>query len=133
MDCSNRADDDPAKIKRRSLPNVIESIVTGDGMAVFVKGQDVDLDYGALLATKKLLSDCDHRIVFLHANLDELYERCQRKSWWEEDIDRKVIPEWRINQIDMLKKLSDDFTITALDSGRGSNYEPVEFPPVVWY
>ena len=122
--------DDPIAEKRKQFPELLKGLIK-PGSAVLIKGQDVDLEYNTPTIVRELFPEASHEIIFLSLPLDDIFIRCQRKSWWEEGIDSKEnLKKWLVDQINEITKLK-GFTLKAYDSST-EQYQSTFFPPQIY-
>jgi hypothetical protein len=120
---------DPVGDKRGELLDSVFRLAQNENSVVLIKGQDLDLKHKRLIRLREKLPERDHKIIFLHANIQELYRRWHLKSWWEESFTEETVKEWLVPQIESLERLSDVFEITSLESDAEKKYKTVKFPP----
>ncbi|WBW98615.1 hypothetical protein [Oceanirhabdus sp. W0125-5] len=110
------------------LDRVVEKVEGNNDKVILIKGQVVDLKNKRLNKLRELLPEHRHEILFLHADLNILYERCKSKNWWNKKDGIEVVRKWLVNhQIKRINKL-DDFPIRAVDTG-GDEYKLIMYPP----
>jgi hypothetical protein len=119
------SEDDPVIKKRELILNRVKENV-GEDIVILIKGQDADLELGLLNKLKKMVPKADHKIIFLHTSLGNLYKRCKKKVWWEEEHTLETLKEWLDYQIQQLEHLT-GFKIICLDS-TDRNYKTLKFP-----
>lgn len=118
---------DPIIYKREEILDRVVDRAGNNERVILIKGQMIDLKKNRLNRLRDLLPNDKHEIVFLHASLDILYERCKCKNWWNSKDGIKLVRKWLINQIKRLNKL-DDFPIRAVDTS-GEEYKLIIYPP----
>lgn len=126
-------ENDPITKKRSRIIDRAKEVLDSEDTVVLIKGQDVDLKSGLPSMLLKELPKAKHQIIFLHADLQLLYERSRKKTWWSKEDEEAGIEgfkDWLLN--DQLKYLLEleGFNITALDSS-SHNYKPIKFPPKI--
>jgi len=125
-------DGDSLELKRNELPSVIESLAQPNSV-ILIKGQVADLTTGLPKQLKKMLPEAKHRIFFIDAPLDELFERCKQKEWfkqcpWYRKSSKREMAKWRSFQLDLLKKIAPEFEIKAIDGSDKGSYEFIKIP-----
>ena len=125
-------DADPVAIKRSELIDVIANQAKQENVVILIKGQDVDLENDRPRILKNRLPNAHHRILFLHASLDELYDRCKNKPWWKSKWTRDTVEEWLLYQLKYIKSLQNEFDIATIRSEKGKEYIVMEFPPTIY-
>lgn len=123
---------DPVGDKREKIINTVVSLVGDIPQVILIKGQDLDLKHLRLQRLKEKLPDCDHSIIFLHADITELYRRWHSKSWWDPKFSQETVKKWLLSQISKLEKLSLEFEIRALLSDSTKSYKNTDFPPFLY-
>jgi hypothetical protein len=93
---------------------------------IIIKGQDYDLENNTPNKLKQKLKtqypNLIHRIIFLHADFEILYNRIKKKSWWTKELEEKGIEyfkDWLLKeQLPELIKLNkiQNFEIISIDS-----------------
>lgn len=123
---------DPKIQQRDELVRIIkEKSDNNIDTLIFIKGQDWDLTNDNNRPNKlyDLLLNDKHYILFLHAPLEILYERCKRKVWWDKTDDIDVVRDWLIYQIDLLRKLKFFNNLVAISS-LNDRYELLNFEEI---
>jgi hypothetical protein len=124
-------ENDPIIKKRKKIITEAEKIANQTNTIILIKWQDVDLDARLINRLQEKIPTIEHKIIFLHTNLETLYKRCQNKSWRTEEDEKKWIigiKKWLLYQLDLLKKLN-NIDIIAIDST--NKYKIIPFPPVI--
>ena len=121
-------DADPKIEKRELIPNVvIENIKEKKDTVMLIKGQDVDLEENLPIKLYELLPNCIHSILFLNADIEQLYTRGQRKVWWRPENTKETAEQWLNYQIELLKKITSKLPIKAVNSNT-EDYHLTELP-----
>lgn len=116
---------DPLGDKRKELLEVVPVLAERNpGAVILIKGQDLDLMHDRLRKLRQALPEHEHSIIFLQADLDEIYRRLvESKPWFDKDLPKEVPREWIGSQIAYLQALADEFEIVTLDSNPHSQYK----------
>jgi len=125
-------ENDPIVEKRKQIVDNVKSIANQLDTVILIKGQDIDFKFDLLNKLRKEISNVKHKIIFLHADVGVLFDRCKKKSWWSKEDEAegvKGVKEYLTRQINYLQNLN-DFEIIAFDS-MTYNYKPIKFPPTV--
>jgi shikimate kinase len=123
---------DPVLKKRIQIINKVKNLSNKSNLVILIKGQDVDLKSNLPNILQEELPNAKHQIIFLHADLQILYERCRKKTWWtkeDEEAGIEDFKEWLSKQLRRLKQLK-NFKITTLDSS-DYEYRQIKFPPEI--
>lgn len=111
---------DPVGERREEILEEVKTLVfSNPGSVILIKGQDLDLQTSRPARLKEMLPRCEHRIIYLYVSHDEMFERIQRKSWFDPntlspDMARRLAKL----QTSMLSRTG--LPIRALHSGDGS-------------
>lgn len=126
-------ENDPVAEKRKQIIEKVKDADNQSNAIILIKGQDGDFEFDLLNKLKKEIPDAFHEIIFLHADLEILFNRSRKKSWWSEEDEREGINgfrKWLVDyQLEPLRKLK-GFKVIALDSS-DYNYKPISFPPKI--
>jgi len=116
---------DPLGAKREGIPQIVVNLSNNnENSVILIKGQDLDLKNNRLLKVKAKLPGQKHRIIFLHADIDEIFKRINAKEWFDPKKETKdKLKEWLRGQIGYLQELRDDFGITVIRSNHEQNYQ----------
>lgn len=126
-----QAEDDGNKERRMNLPAIIGKLADKPNSVILIKGQDLDFNDHRPETVKIALPLCKHKIIFMNTDLEENYERLQKKRWWKNEWTLTTIKEWAQNQIEKLKKLQREFEIVTVNGNSKNNYECSPFPPAL--
>jgi predicted kinase len=74
-----RFENDPIAQKRLQIIERVKEIPNNSNTIILIKGQDVDLRSNLVNILRKEILDADHKIIFLHTDIQLLYERSQKK------------------------------------------------------
>ena len=76
-----------------------------------------------------IIPNAEHKIFFLHTDLETLYDRWKNKKWYDKKYTIKTVETWLKNQLKMIREL-ENFEIIALDSS-DKNYEARTFSSIM--
>lgn len=123
---------DGNKEKRESLADdIIKQSQKLENTIVLVKWQDLDYDNKHLLQINDTLPNDTTEIIFLHTDLETIYQRVQNKVWWSEEyMDLKDAKYYIEKQIDYIKEYQDNgIFVRSLESDDSQLYLERSFPP----
>lgn len=95
---------DPIVEKRKAIVKEVENLPE-DAIAL-IKYQDVDEEMGTLNKVQEKFGDVTQSIIFLEVETNTLFKRCQKKSWWDEELEKgrvKLQQDWLEEQRKKLK------------------------------
>lgn len=119
---------DPKIEKRKEIPSIVaRNVESKQNAVILIKGQDSDLENGLPEQICQLAPSCDHGIIFLQADVEQLYTRGQRKIWWHPENTHQTTEKWLHYQMDLLKKISSKLPIRAVESNT-ENYTVIQLP-----
>jgi len=118
-------EEDPLGDKREKIPQIVVNLSNNsENSVILIKGQGLDRRNNRLLKLKEKLPDQKHRIIFLHADIDEIFKRVKTKEWFDpKERTKDDLKEWLKSQIGYLQKLQNDFEITVIYSNPKQNYQ----------
>jgi hypothetical protein len=107
IDLIGEYDNDPKQELRLNIPEYTDKLIKKNQTlnqnqiqiqkidTIIIKGQDYDLENNTPNKLKQKLNtqypNLIHRIIFLHADFEILYNRVKKKSWWTKELEEKGI------------------------------------------
>lgn len=122
-------ENDPIAKKRDDIIPEIRSLIDYENTICLLKWQDLDdLETWRVTQIQTIFPNVTHSIIFLHADIDILFERIKKKSRWKPEYTKEEITEWLEYQVEELEKLQ-NIKIISLDSST-NDYKEISFPPI---
>jgi len=112
--------------KRDTLPEVIRKKAESSlnkKQVFLIKGQFVDLEAHRPEKTVGLLPSEIHRVLYLDAPPEDMFERLQKKPWVKESFTISRVKKLLRYEINMLKKLDSTISLTVVESGNSYQYK----------
>ena len=125
-------ENDPIVEKRKEIIEKAKKLAKKSNLVILIKGQNVDLQSKLLDKVHNEVPNAKHKIVFLHADVWILFERCKKKVRWTHYDEQEGIEGFKrhiMHQIHAFQKI-EGFEMIAIDSST-PNYKPIKFPPKI--
>lgn len=115
-----QSENDPIGDRRiEIIDRVILENANNVNTVILIKGQDIDVENKLVEKLKEQLKDVEYEIFLLVSDINTIFERGKKKSWFKKEDDD--INMWRTHVVESMQMVEEikDVKITKIDSTNG--------------